>query len=706
MRKFYLLILIGIIPITLFALRLSGVVTDRDGEPIEYVNILTETGIYFSNEKGAYQISVRGNEEEITFSKLGYAARSYKAGEIPKRIVLEISPMSISGISVHSDAYQEFYRNHDKIVIDMSEPRNLYSLLSERAEINIGRVTLSGERQTVSLGGHSDRHTIIMIDGLVVSKPGETFDLSLIPLSSIDKIEIIRQNASILGGSGGIGGIIHFITDQADGEEKAAISYQRGSYGKHHYHVNTNVRRPTWRFNLSISRQEAENNFSYQNPLVGDESVEMVRDNNHYKGWDIHSVLAKRYKLLESRYTFSLKKAEKGLPGPISSVQLFDRATMDMQSSRHHLMLKYNNPIFIIHSDAYYFDERSIYDNTRSTMPVHHEKTDTDYQKLGASLNMELPWQVLALNLKYEAQSEHLQRSSQRNNIDASMQNHAISAGSEIEMEHEGWTAKLNLASRYDFTARSDTAKFDDILSWQIAPRVLFEDRFTLRIGGAYGTSFSLPSFFDLYFKGDTQAVGNIDLRPETSKGWNVFFEFQIPDFRLRLGYYENKIEDLIYWYRSVNAWKPGNVASAQITSLEAETEIRLSQIVSSGANWSRTYALDKTSDSNTYNRPLIYRPRSRISAFVKLNWQDFTSKIRYSRYGKQWTNRYTDHNTIPAYHIVDCFNSKTIRLDADWEAKLHLNINNLFDQAYELYSLTPAAGRIWECGITIKINR
>lgn len=706
MRLYSLIIVIGIIPLSLSAMRISGVVTDREGEPIEFVNIITETGIYFSDENGAYRISVKGYEEKITFSKLGYTVRSYKAGEIPKRVVLEISPMAISGISVHSKPYQEFSRNHDKIIIDVSEQKNLYSLLSKRAEIDIGRVSLTGERQTISLGGHSARHSIIMIDGVVVSKPGEAFDLSLIPINTIDKIEIIRQNASVLAGTGGIGGIIHFITDQSDGEERALISYQRGSYGKHLYQANMNIGRPSWHFNFSISQQEAKNDFSYRNPLVGEELVEMVRENNHFKGWDIHSVLAKRYKLLESRYTFSFNKSSKGLPGPVSSVQLFDKAFLDMQSARHHLKLKYNNPNFVIHSNAFYFDEHSLYDNTESTMSAYHEKTETDYQKLGAGLNVELPWRFLALNLKHETQSEHLQRSSQSSNIDASMQNHAISASGELKMEHECWTTKLNLASRYDFTARSDTVSFDDILSWRIAPRVIFDDRFTLRIGGAYATSFSLPSFFDLYFKGDTQAVGNIELRPETSKGWNLFSEFEISDFRLRISYYENKIDDLIYWYRSVNAWKPGNIASAQISSLEAETELKLSQAISGGVNWSRTYALDKTPDSNTYNRPLIYRPRSRTSAFIKLNRKDFTAEIRYSRYGKQWTNRYTDHNTIPAYHIVDWFNSKTIRLNAYWETEIHINVNNLFDEVYELYSLTPAAGRVWECGITIKINR
>ena len=99
------------------------------------------------------------------------------------------------------------------------------------------------------------------------------------------------------------------------------------------------------------------------------------------------------------------------------------------------------------------------------------------------------------------------------------------------------WT----LSGRHD-----DNSDFDDINTWQIAASHRIDDRF--RVRGSYGTGSKTPTFTERYGFFEDFFIGNPDLKPETSRGWEFGLDSQWLGQRLNLGfaYFDMELEDEI----------------------------------------------------------------------------------------------------------------------------------------------------------------
>ena len=85
--------------------------------------------------------------------------------------------------------------------------------------------------QSISMRGLGNSRTLVLIDGVpAVDAMYGTIQWNLIPLSSIESVEIIRGGVSNLYGNYGIGGVINITTKPIKGSgEEVAVSY--GTYG-------------------------------------------------------------------------------------------------------------------------------------------------------------------------------------------------------------------------------------------------------------------------------------------------------------------------------------------------------------------------------------------------------------------------------------------------------------------------------------------
>lgn len=91
------------------------------------------------------------------------------------------------------------------------------------------------ENRRLKLQGAGDAYTIIMLDGAVLGDPSSVsslFDMRLISLADIRRIEIVKGSQSTLYGSDAIGGVIHLFSKLPDKYEKVAgeVSVAADSY--------------------------------------------------------------------------------------------------------------------------------------------------------------------------------------------------------------------------------------------------------------------------------------------------------------------------------------------------------------------------------------------------------------------------------------------------------------------------------------------
>lgn len=113
--------------------------------------------------------------------------------------------------------------------------KTLGAVLNEQPGITInGSGGTPGTNQTLYLRGADPKYTLILIDGVPVSDVSyinNEFDLNLIPLTAIERIEIMRGGYSTLYGSGAAAGVINIILKKGGQQPfNITVGLNAGSY--------------------------------------------------------------------------------------------------------------------------------------------------------------------------------------------------------------------------------------------------------------------------------------------------------------------------------------------------------------------------------------------------------------------------------------------------------------------------------------------
>jgi vitamin B12 transporter len=119
--------------------------------------------------------------------------------------------------------------------IMQSAGKDLSQLLNEQTAIIVNGATSNpGKDKSLFLRGATDKYTLILLDGVPLNEPsgvGGSFDLRLLSLNNIERIEILKGSQSTLYGSNAVAGVINIISKKATSKQpqfKGLLTY--GSY--------------------------------------------------------------------------------------------------------------------------------------------------------------------------------------------------------------------------------------------------------------------------------------------------------------------------------------------------------------------------------------------------------------------------------------------------------------------------------------------
>ncbi len=147
----------------------------------------------------------------------------------------------------------------DEEILKRSAGKDINQLLNEQVGMVVsGANSNPGKDKSVYLRGAKNEYTLILLDGVPLNDPsgisGGAYDLRLISLDQVERIEILKGSQSTLYGTDAIAGVINIITKKSEDkpiEASGMISY--GSYNTLKANTGMRGRIKQVGYNLSYS---------------------------------------------------------------------------------------------------------------------------------------------------------------------------------------------------------------------------------------------------------------------------------------------------------------------------------------------------------------------------------------------------------------------------------------------------------------------
>ncbi len=454
--------------------------------------------------------------------------------------------------------------------INKSSGRTVGQLLNEQVGLTVnGALNNSGTNQSVYMRGASSGRTLILLDGIPVYDPSlinNEFDLNLLSVKDIERIEICRGAQSTLYGSDGVAGVINIITIKKDIARPINISttISGGSYGtlRENLQVFGKVNKLTYTTRYS---KLTSNGFSAAHDSTGQRNF----DNDGYKGdltnislqYQAAPAISIKSFILQSRYKtdidasqfndekdFSLKNkntiAGAGFRYQKNNVTITGNYQYN-KISRNYRNDSMDVPGFSRFETDIYFGQAQFVE-IYSNISVDH----------GISLVQGADYRFSSMNNQFLSISSFGPYTSELNDTvhsQASLFFSVIynSVNQKLNVELGG---RLNVHSRYGNTS-----------TYTFNPSYNFSKQF--RVFGSIASAFKAPTLYQLY-----SAYGNPDLKPERSTNYELGFQLQSSHFRNQVVYFHRIVKDgLDFNYIRYNYF---NFNKQSVKGLEWESEV------------------------------------------------------------------------------------------------------------------------------------
>ncbi|MEP6596146.1 MAG: TonB-dependent receptor, partial [Ginsengibacter sp.] len=175
----------------------------------------------------------------------------------------EDSSRTLDNVVIVATKYPIKQSNTGKLVsvvtrrqIEQSVGKDLAQVLNEQTGLTVsGSYSNPGKEKSIFFRGASSNYTLILLDGIPLNDPsgtGGTFDIRLIPLEQIERIEILKGSQSTLYGSNAMAGVINIISKKPTSTELAGnglLSY--GSYNTFKGNANLSRKAKAIEYNLN-----------------------------------------------------------------------------------------------------------------------------------------------------------------------------------------------------------------------------------------------------------------------------------------------------------------------------------------------------------------------------------------------------------------------------------------------------------------------
>jgi vitamin B12 transporter len=274
-------------------------------------------------------------------------------------------------------------------------------------------------------------------------------------------------------------------------------------------------------------------------------------------------------------------------------------------------------------------------------------------------------------------------------------------------------TDNLGLVAQYELTAggfsggasvrHDDNNRFADVTTWRVQGGYRLPT--DTRIRAAYGTGVKNPGYYELYGFSDGKYIGNPNLKPEKSEGWEAGLDqsFLAGNATVGVTYFDSTLEDEIYTTYPAPAFvaTPSNRGTdSKQHGIEATASLRPVSQISLDAAY--THLTAKENGVTEVRRP---GDIASFNATFTSKDQRFSTTLTVRYNGRMTDITFTDP-TFATSPVVSLKPFTLVNLNARYEVAKGISVfgrvENLFDADYEEIFSTATPGTAAYGGVRV----
>ncbi|MCG7547158.1 TonB-dependent receptor [Pseudoalteromonas sp. Of7M-16] len=582
--------------------------------------------------------------------------------------MIKISALSaavIAAVSFHTSASQEIERITvtankieqsqkdvlaavsviDRADIERSGARDLATILSQQAGIQINANGSFGHTTTIALRGGSSDHTLVLIDGVRVGSATLGYkSIEKIPLQSVERVEIVKGSRAAIYGSDAMAGVINIITRRA---EHTTADVTVGSNSYRNGQVATSYTYEDLTILANLGHEETDN----FDVLQGTQPDSDGHDNTSLG-------LKAEYQIAPDSKLFAAFQGSEG--------DTF-----------------YDNP-FGSQNDTAYLDE---YDNQVLSLgfetqlgQTSHAFTVTKSQDESVSVDESKRQKTITKRtiFNYDGHIDVQENLVVLGGVSASEDD--VSASTLVYEQSTRDTLGVFVGSVYEYdqalveaTVRyDDDDQFGSEVTHSVALGYKVHRDATFRF--AHNTGYKAPTFNDLYYPGS----GNPALLPEESDNFELGLKASLADTTVDFAVYRTDYTNKIAWAPNAQGnWAPANIDNALHQGLEVSVLNTLMFGIESNFNYAFVNAKDESK-----GKPLPRIAKHSANWLLSKQWNELEVVTELQFRGQRDSSRST-----PTGEAFNLSSYTLVNLAANYELsdalKLSARVENLFDKEY-----------------------
>lgn len=546
-----------------------------------------------------------------------------------------------------------------------------------------------GGIKTVSLRGYSSTDVTLLLDGSKInSQQNGLFDLTLLPLDVFENIELYKGGSSVLWGNNSASGFLNFRFLKPKNEQSFKISY--GSFGNLNFNAKFSYQiNPLSSGIVGLRVFKSEGDYPIKINEFGNNKI-IKRENSKIISYSIFLNNQIETDLFWSRINILFSHSIRGIPGAVlqnnienEKAKLTDYfAFGNLKLIPHFLDSTIEISAKVIMTKSLFYDEK--------TNNLLLGKTTAEYlnKDLDFSIDYKRAFWGINFNFLLETNFASINGDMLENKENKDIERLTISTGLKI----------LKIISFSKYRNSFETA-FRNDLSSNFSPKYTFslgvaiEDT-SLRLNTKLNLSsnYRLPNFNEMFFLN----YGNRNLRPEKTQSLNLeffYYAFSYIKPTITLFFY-NTEDKIISIPKTPIQWTALNIAKTQSIGFEFAMQNKTS-FFESIISYSYTKAIDKTKESPTFGKQLIYTPKNLVNVvlyFPIYKQLAIATKFFYS------SERYALPDNSPnskllSYMLLDFSISKEIHFKKNIFF-INFEVFNVFNSEYQIIFNYPMQKR------------